>query len=246
MPPSMTIGVRLQAHRSPRQVRIFSTWSTRNGCPPRPGFTVMTWMTSPGPRPAASRTEKVPRMIEHRLDPFRPDVWTLADVIQVMTVNPGLGGQPFACDQVEDPEPGAETPWPGGRRPDRRRRRHRPREQLAWSAAWLVSWSRAQLITTAGDFLADNLAALRASISNPKLWGGASTEERTVIGPGDVGSATAVRLGHGSHSEESTDQFSRAPTWPKTCSTATTPTGSQPSSSFSKTLGPSFFNCICN
>ncbi|HOX93193.1 MAG TPA: ribulose-phosphate 3-epimerase [Syntrophales bacterium] len=97
-------------------------------------------------------------------------VWDLADVIQVMTVNPGLGGQPFLYDQVEKirnlarrlRELGRRTPIviDGG---------------IDARTAPLVVGAGANILVAGSSIynrrgsVADNLAALRASISNPKL-----------------------------------------------------------------------------
>lgn len=96
-------------------------------------------------------------------------VWDAADVIQVMTVNPGLGGQPFLHDQVEKirnlslrlRELGRETPIAidGG---------------VDTKTAPLVVDAGASILVAGSSIynrrgtVAENLAALRASIARLK------------------------------------------------------------------------------
>jgi len=97
------------------------------------------------------------------------DVWEVADTIQIMTVNPGLGGQPFLYDQVEKIRNLA------------RRLRELDRKipiivdgGINMNTAPLVAGAGANILVAGSSIynsrgsVAENLAALRASISGFK------------------------------------------------------------------------------
>ncbi len=100
------------------------------------------------------------------------DVWEAADTIQIMTVNPGLGGQLFLCDQVEKIRNLARRLRELGRRipiiVDGGINMNTAPPVVGAGANILVAGSS---IYNSRGSVAENLAALRASISGFKPQG---------------------------------------------------------------------------